>query len=91
MLPEFADGNKRGRSMTGQNTFDIQYMYQNSENNFLHRISTCYLTDMNVKYGGSRYKTFDGNADGAPPVETEISLNFSEIELITRERAQEGF
>ena len=57
----------------------------------LHKISTCYLTDMNVKYGGSRYKTFDGNADGAPPVETEISLNFSEIELITRERAQEGF
>jgi len=91
MLPEFADGNKKGRSMTVPNTFDIQYMYQNSENNFLHRISTCYLTDMNVKYGGSRYRTFDGNADGAPPVETEISLNFSEIELITRERAQEGF
>ena len=91
MLPEFADGGRGGRSMTVPNTFDIQYMYQNSENNFLHRISTCYLTDMNVKYGGSRYKTFDGNADGAPPVETEISLNFSEIELITRERAQEGF
>ena len=29
--------------------------------------------------------------DTKHPVETEISLNFSEIELITRERAQEGF
>ena len=91
MLPEFADGNKAGRSMTVPNTFDIQYMYQNAENNYLHKISTCYLQSMDVSYGGSRYKTFDGNEDGAPPVETSISLNFSEIELITRERATEGF
>jgi hypothetical protein len=91
MLPEFADGNRAGRSMTIPNTFDIQYMYQNAENNYLHKISTCYLQSMDVSYGGSRYKTFDGNEDGAPPVETSITLNFSEIELITRERAAEGF
>ena len=91
MLPEFADGNRSGRSMTVPNTFDIQYMYQNAENNYLHKISTCFLESMDVKYGGSRYKTFDGNADGAPPVETSISLEFKEIELITRERAEEGF
>ena len=24
-------------------TFDIQYMYVNQENNYLHKISTCYL------------------------------------------------
>ena len=46
---------------------------------------------MDVSYGGSRYKTFDGNADGAPPVETSITLSFKEIELITREKATEGF
>tara|TARA_B100001250_G_C19800252_1_gene790718 strand:+ start:10 stop:1005 length:996 start_codon:yes stop_codon:yes gene_type:complete len=91
MLPEFADGNRSGRSMTVPNTFDIQYMYQNAENNYLHKISTCFLESMDVKYGGSRYKTFDGNADGAPPVETSITLEFKEIELITRERAEEGF
>ena len=77
--------------MTIPNTFDIQYMYQNAENNYLHKISTCYLESMDISYGGSRYKTFDGNEDGAPPVETSISLNFAEIELITRERALEGF
>ena len=93
MLPEFANSgsNRSGRSMTIPNTFDIQYMYQNAENNYLHKISTCYLQSMDVSYGGSRYKTFDGNADGAPPVETSISLTFKEIELITRERALEGF
>jgi hypothetical protein len=93
MLPEFFNsGSERsGRNMTIPNTFDIQYMYQNAENNYLHKISTCYLQSMDVSYGGSRYKTFDGNEDGAPPVETSITLNFSEIELITRERAAEGF
>ena len=91
MLPEFADGNRSGRSMTVPNTFDIQYMYQNAENNYLHKISTCYLESMDVTFGGSRYKTFDGNADGAPPVETSMKLTFKEIELITREQAEEGF
>ena len=90
MLPEMPNG-LRGRQMIVPNTFDIQYMYQNAENNYLHKISTCYLENMDIKYGGSRYKTFDGNADGAPPVETSLSLEFKEIELITRERAQEGF
>ena len=90
MLPEMPNG-LGGRQMTVPNTFDIQYMYQNAQNNYLHKISTCFLESMDVKYGGSRYKTFDGNADGAPPVETSISLEFKEIELITRERAQEGF
>ena len=90
MLPEMPQG-LQGRSMTVPNTFDISYMYQNAENNYLHKISTCFLENMDVKYGGSRYKTFDGNADGAPPVETSMSLTFKEIELITRERAVEGF
>jgi len=90
MLPEMPNG-LGGRQMTVPNTFDIQYMYQNAQNNYLHKISTCFLESMDVKYGGSRYKTFDGNADGAPPVETSLSLEFKEIELITRERAQEGF
>ena len=34
---------------------------------------------------------FDANNDGAPPVETSMSLNFQEMELITRERVFEGF
>ena len=53
----------------------------------------CFLEKMDVSYGGERYKTFDASSTnaGAPPVETTISLNFLEIELITRERVAEGF
>ena len=46
---------------------------------------------MNVTYGGDRYRTFEADAEGAQPVETNITLNFKEIELITRERIFEGY
>ena len=91
MLPEFAGGNRAGRRLIVPNTFDIQYMYVGKTNEYLHNISTCVLQDMTVSYGGDRYKTFDANNDGAPPVETSMSLNFQEMELITRERVFEGF
>ena len=46
---------------------------------------------MDVTYGGDRYRTFTPTAEGAPPVETSVTLNFGEMELITRERVFEGF
>ena len=58
MLPEFV-GSFKSRQMRVPNTFDIQYMYQNAENNYLNKISTCFLKSMDVTYGGGRYKTFD--------------------------------
>tara|TARA_R110000823_G_scaffold303865_1_gene425338 strand:- start:285 stop:1562 length:1278 start_codon:yes stop_codon:yes gene_type:complete len=96
MLPEFKNGNRSGRKMRVPNTFDIQYMYSSAENStqendYLHKISTCVLKNMDVTYGGDRYKTFTANAEGAPPVETSISLQFEELELITKERVHEGF
>ena len=93
MLPEGMGetGGFTGKNLKIPNTFDIKYMFVNRENQYLNKISTCVLESMNVAYGGDRYKTFDGNESGAPPVETTITLNFKEMELITKERAQEGF
>ena len=91
MLPEMAGTTSRGRMMNYPSTFDIKYMYQNAENNYLNKVSECYLENMDVDYGGDRYRTFEGNDAGAPPVETTITLQFGEIELITREKAVEGF
>ena len=85
MLPEFEGGDIAGRSFIVPNTFDIQYMYNGNENTFLNKISTCVLETMNVTYGGDRYKTYTATAEGAPPVETTITLNFQEMEMITRE------
>jgi len=89
MLPEMVEG--RASKMTIPNTFDIQYMYNGKDNSYLHKISTCVLETMSVSYGGDRYKTFEANANGAPPVEVQITLAFKEMDLITREKANQGF
>ena len=91
MLPELDGDYKMGRRMVIPNTFDIKYMYQGDENQYLNKISTCVLENLNVKYGGTQFQAFKGNNEGAPLVETEISLQFKEMETITRERAFEGF
>ena len=108
MLPEylssidikFAGINKvdfaAGRLLKIPDTFDIFYFFHNNENPFLNRISTCYLTSLDIDYGGDKYVTYeptklnDGQV-GPPPQRTNISLAFTEIETITRERAKQGF
>ena len=85
----------QGRILKIPDTFDIFYFYRNNENPFLNRISTCYLTSMDIDYGGEKYVTYEpttlGNRVGPPPQRTAISLSFTEIETITRKRAEEGF
>jgi hypothetical protein len=90
MVPELQGENMR--YLTLPSTFDIHYMYQLSpdvatENNFYHKIATCVLTNCAVDYTPGAVKSF---ADGAP---TQITMNlaFTETELMTKERIDEGF
>jgi len=85
MLPEIK--NARAMQLTMPATFDIQYMHVGQENTHLNKIGTCVLTNMDVKYGGDKYKTYKD----AVPIETSMTLNFKELDLITREKAEEGF
>jgi hypothetical protein len=72
--------------------FDIKYMYINKENEFLHKISTCYCTSMNVTYGADKYTTYDPAPDGSPPPQqTVVALTFQELELIDRDKVEMGF
>ena len=87
MLPSMTDKDLGVRRLDIPSTFDIQYMYDNAENPHLHKISTCVLETMSVSYGGDRYKAFDGGR----PVVTNLSLSFKEMDLITREKIEEGF
>jgi hypothetical protein len=87
----------QGKIQKIPNTFDIFYFYHSNENPFLNRISTCYLTSLDVDYGDDKYVTYEpttlegGGLEGPPPQKTAISLSFTEIETITRERAKQGF
>ena len=93
MHPEFEDNN--ARLMKFPSTFDIMYMYQYGPNNFLNKISTCFLTKMDVEYGADRFTAYertDGRkGSGAPPQKTKLSLNFSEMEILTKARIDQGF
>jgi hypothetical protein len=70
-------------------TFDIQFLKKNGqENEWLFKISTCALTDFNVQQGSdSHYASF---ADGSP-FSTTISLSFTELEVLDKNRILQGF
>ena len=65
--------------------------YKAKRNKYLNKITTCYLTDMSVKYGSDRYTAYRPDDIGAPPQNTSVTLNFQEVEIVTRERAAKGF
>ena len=90
MLPEMTSG-RAGNTMGFPNTFDIEYRFLGKDNDYISRVSTCVLETMTVSYGGDRFKTFAPRDDGAPVVETNLTLSFKELELITRERVAEGY
>ena len=91
MMPEFLGDDQSGRRLKYPNTFEIEYMYDGQENQFLHKISECALVSMDVKYGGDRYRTFRDEGDGPPPVETTLSLTFQELEILSKDRVKEGY
>lgn len=68
--------------------FDIVYYYKGKENKWLNKISTCALTDMRVDYGGdNNWSTFGNGA----PTEINMTLTFTELESLTKERIWEGY
>jgi hypothetical protein len=56
---------------------------------YLFKISTCVLTGMSVDYAGSGIPSFFA-ANGAP-VDVRMSLEFSELEILTKKRVREGY
>ena len=71
---------------------DIVYHSYNRENAYLNRISTCVCSSVGVDYNTEgQYRTFRPNSAGAPPVTTTLTLGFTETEMLTRERINEGF
>ena len=67
--------------------FTIRYMYRGGANNYLNHLTFCALTNMKIDYGGGeRYQTFRPDETGAPPIQTKVTLDFQELELIDKRR-----
>jgi len=81
-MPEVL-GSLAGRTMIVPSTFDIEYR----PNIHLHKISTSVLESVEVQYGGERTQFFTDDH----PVETQLTLKFKELEIITKERILQGY
>ena len=93
MHPEYMDA--AAKYMRFPSTFNIEYMYLGHNNNFLNKISTCFLTKMDVEYGADRFTAYEETegrqGKGPPPQKTKISLNFQEMEIMTKEHIHQGY
>jgi hypothetical protein len=69
--------------------FDVTFLFRNEAyGTKLFKISTCALTDVQVKYGADG--GFNYHDDGTP-IFTELTLNLTEMELLTKSRIESGF
>ena len=75
------------REMTIPDFFQITYMHLMGPNPHLNKIKKCVLTNTSVEYGSDRFKAF---ANGQPQT-TKLSLNFSELEIITKDYVAQGY
>ena len=83
------------RSMNIPDTFQINYMYRTVENQYINKISECYLQQMDVQFGGDKFSAHDA-ADrpftpGAPPSRITCNLTFQEINIIDRDMIEAGY
>jgi hypothetical protein len=78
----------QGLFMKIPDTFDIKFMYKGEENRNVHRIGESVLTNINVDYAGAG--TWATHNDGTP-VQTRLTLQFTETVIIDKNRIQEGY
>ena len=55
-----------------------------------NKIGTSVLKQVDVTYGGDRYKAYDGES-GSPPQRTTVALQFTELEIMDRDMIREGY
>ena len=82
-MPSFTTGDSLGRTLKAPSTFDIQY----HPSEHLHAIGTSVLEAVDVKFGGDRPQFFGDKQ----PAETELTMTFKELDIVTREKVAKGF
>lgn len=87
--PQVNKDGKGGRYFIYPAEFDIAFYSGKDENPFISKISTCALTNISVSYG-SNNGSFVSLRNGSP-TQTILKLDFTELELMTKERILENF
>jgi len=66
--------------------FNIEFMFGDAENQYLPRYGDCVLKGMDVNFAPNG---FASHIDGAP-VQTQLTLEFQEIEIVTKSKLNAG-
>lgn len=67
--------------------FQIAYYFGRDENTYFHKFKPCVLESMEVAYGGEQFSSF---SDGKP-TEINMSLQFRETEILTKQQIKQGY
>jgi len=72
--------------------FEIHYLHFGKQNEYMNKISKCVCTSVDVDYGPEgEFKTFVEDGRGAAPVHYKLSLSFTELELMTKDKIYNGY
>ena len=67
--------------------FQITYYFESGPNPYFHKFRPCALETLDVSYGGDQFSSF---VDGKP-TEIHLSMNFKELEILTRNNIRDGY
>jgi len=85
MHPEFKDANNFVYIYPSE--FDVLYYQNGKENLNLHRHTSCVLTELNVNYTpNGTFSTFDNGM----PTQINVTMNFRELALLTKDKVKDG-
>jgi len=90
--PDLELSKSGGRMFFVPSEFEIHYLHRGKQNEYMNKISKCVCTSVDVDYGPEgEFKTFVEDGRGAAPVHYKLSLSFTELELMTKDKIYNGY
>ena len=89
--PDLELSKSGGRMFFVPSEFEIHYLHMGKQNEYMNKISKCVCTSVDVDYGPEgEFKTFVADGRGAAPIHYKLSLSFTELELMTKQKIYDG-
>jgi len=86
MAPTINSG-KAGMFYDIPNTFDVDFLFNGKRNRHISKVAESVMTSIDVNYAPNGWSA---HTDGAP-VQTTVTMNFREIELIDKNMINQGY
>lgn len=68
-------------------TFDLDFLFNGQRNNNVSRVAESVIENIDVNYAPNGWSAYDNGA----PVQTTLTMNFKEIELIDKDKIKAGY